>query len=174
MVEWPDVDWVFVGFLGRMVLINVMPFFLVFHLVMRRRRQFLDKKDSELGLVGDEIKIVGILGYVVILSIYFFSIPVLRYLKTKPGYDILLVEPDGFTVFLIAFLSFTLVVASIYLKAKRRWAYDVLSVLSGILLLYAFFSVLEWGCISGVPVTLFAYICYRLSRPGLKREIGEK
>src|SRR3990167_8509081 len=81
---------------------------------------------GRLVLVADEIKAVGILGYVVILSIFFYSIPVLRYMHDKKGYDILLVEPDGYTVFLIAFLSFSLVVGGVYLKARRRWAYGLL------------------------------------------------
>lgn len=166
-----SLDPIILGLLGRAVLINVAPFFLVFHMVMRRRQHFHGRPDSVLNLLADEFKIVGILGYVVILSIFFFSIPVLRYLKTKPGYDIILVQPDGFTVYLIATLSFTLVVAGVYLKLRKKWAYFLLLFLVWILLIYAFFTILEWGLISMVPVLLFAYLRYRLVQPALRREL---
>lgn len=167
-------DWVYLQLLGRMVLINIVPFFLVFHLVMKRRDQFRGKGHSELKLTAKEIQIVGLLGYYVILSIFFFSIPVLQYLNTKPGYNIVLVQPDDYTVFLISFISFSLVVCSVYLKWKRVWAYRLsLFIITG-LLIYAFFSILEWGLISFVPVTVFAYLTYRLKRPSLHRELRIK
>jgi len=164
-------DWVYLQLLGRMVLINIVPFFLVFHMVMKRRDQLRGQGHSELKLIAKEIQIVGLLGYYVILSIFFFSIPVLQYLNTKPGYNIVLVQPDNYTVFLISFISFALVVSSVYLKWKRVWAYRLsLFIITG-LLIYAFFSILEWGLISFVPVTVFAYLMYRLKRPQLYREL---
>ncbi len=166
-----SIDWVYIELMCRMFLINIIPFFLVFHLVMKRREQFKGKYFSELDLVAKEIQIVGLLGYYVILSIFFLSIPVLQYLNTKPGYNILLVEPDGFTVFIIAFLSFSLVVCSVYLKNKRIWAYRLSSFIIAGLLVYSFFSILEWGFISIVPVTVFAYLLFRLKRPHLREEL---
>jgi len=166
-----EFDGVLLGLVGRVIVINILPFFLLFHLVMRRREQFYGKGHSELALVAREIKIVGVMGYVIILSMFFFSIPVLRYLKTKPGYDIILIEPDGFTVYLIALLSFALVVSGIYLKVRRAWAFYLLVFLLWSLLGYAFFSILEWGLISAVPVAVFSYLLYQLSRPSLRREL---
>ena len=167
-------DWIYIQLLGRMVLINIVPFFLVFHLVMKRRDQFKGKGHSDLKLIAKEIQIVGLLGYYVILSIFFFSIPVLQYLNTKPGYNIILVKPDDYTVFLISFISFALVVSSVYLKNKRFWAYQLSFFIITGLLVYSFFSILEWGLISIVPVTVFAYLMYRLKNPLLRRELRVK
>jgi hypothetical protein len=164
------IDGGFFKFLGRFILINIVPFFLVFNLVMRRRRQLSGANYSELRLVSSEFQTVGILGYFVILSIFFFSIPVLQYLNTKPGYHILLVQPDGYTVFLIAFISFAMVVGSIYLKERRRWAYRLLLFISTLLVGYSFFAVLEFGFLAIVPVVLFCYLLYRLRKPSLRQE----
>lgn len=157
-------------FVGRFIIINIVPFFLVFNLVMHRRRQLSGANYNELKLVASEIQTVGILGYFVILSMFFFSIPVLQYLNTKPGYQILLVQPDGYTVFLIAFISFALVVASVYLKGKRRWAYRLSLFLITLLVLYSFFAVLEFGFFAMVPVVLFSYLLYRLKKSSLRKE----
>lgn len=164
-------EWKLLDFIGRFIIINIVPFFLVFNLVMRRRRMPSGNPLSELKLIAAEIKTVGILGYFVILSMFFFSIPVLQYLNTKPGYQILLVQPNGYTVFLIALLSFALVVGSIYLKMKRRWAYRILMTLMTLLVGYSFFAVLEFGVIALVPVVLFSYLLYHLKRPSLLKEL---
>jgi hypothetical protein len=165
-------DWTYWGLMGRMVIINVVPFFLVFHLVMLRRKQLAGEHLPELNLIAGEIKIVGVLGYFVILSTFFFSIPVLQYMDTKPGYDILLVEPDGYTVFLMALISFSLVVFGIYLREKKKWAYWAVMVLIGFLVCYAFFAVLEMGLFASIPVVVFTYLLYRLTRPSLRKELG--
>jgi len=163
-------DPIFLKLLCRLVLINLLPFFLVFSLTLRRRRQRFGVKMNELVLVADEINTVGILGYVVILSIFFFSIPVLRYMHDTKGYDILLVEPDGYTVFLLAFFSFSLVVGGVYLKARRHWAYWLLNLEITLLLVAAFFTVLDIGAIGIVPIIVFSYLLYKLKSPALKQE----
>ena len=164
------IDVILIQLMGRFIAINIVPFLLVFHQVIRRRRQLRGERFSELNLVAGEIQIVGLLGYYVILSIFFYSIPVLKYLQTRPGYDIVLIEPDGFTVYLIAMISFSMVVASIYLKVKRLWAYRLLIVILCTLTVYSFFTILEFGLISAVPLIVFSYLAYRLTRPTLKKE----
>ena len=164
-------DWVFLELLARFFLINIVPFFLVFHLVVRRRDQRPGRRRSELVLTAKELQTVGLLGYYVILSIFFFSIPVLKYLNTKPGYDILLIAPDNYTVFIISVVSFSLVVCSVYLQGRRRWAWDMAFYLVSGLLCYSFFAVLEWGAICIVPVSVFAYLLFRLTRPGLRADM---
>jgi len=166
-----NIDFTVIGLLGRVVVINVVPFFVVFHLVIRRRKQFISNKFGEARLLANEIQTVGLSGYFVILSIYFFSIPVINYLNTQPGYEILLIEPDGYTVFMIAFISFWLVVAGVFLKYKKMWAHKLAIFIISLLMFYSFFSILELGIIAVVPVTVFLYLLYRLTRNTLKEEI---
>lgn len=154
----------------RLVLINVVPFFLVFHLVMRRRRG-VGKPGSEVSLIADELKIVGILGYFVILSIYFLSIPVLNYMNNGSGYNIIYVQPDPLTVYMIAAVSFYLVCSGVYLGAYKYWAFRLAVMLIIFLLFYAFSSILHYGLISLVPVVLFTYFLYRLTREDFVSEL---
>ncbi len=160
------------GLIIRCVFINIVPFFFVFHLVMRRRNKIYQSRFNELELIVSELQIVGLLGYFVILSIFFFSIPVLLYLRSKPGYDIVFVEPDGYFIAITAFISFLLVVSAIFLKYKYLWAYRLALFLVNLLLFLSFFFILEVGFISIVPVVLFAYLSYRLTRRSLKRKLG--
>jgi hypothetical protein len=161
----------FLLLIGRCILINVVPFFFVFHLVMRRRRNRQDKKFNELELIVSEVQIVGLLGYFIILSIFFFSIPVIVYLNTRRGYDIIFVEPDGYFIAITAFISFLLVAGAIFMKYQHVWAYRLTLFLINLLLFLSFFFILEVGVISFVPVILFAYLSYRLTRHSLKRTI---
>lgn len=154
----------------RLVLINVVPFFLVFHLVMQRRRG-VGKPGSEVSLIAGELKIVGILGYFVILSIYFLSIPVLNYMNNGSGYNIIYVQPDPFTVYMIAAVSFYLVCSGVYLGAYKYWAFRLAVILIIFLLFYAFSSILHYGLISLVPVVLFTYFLYRLTREDFVSEL---
>ncbi|MDZ4241357.1 MAG: hypothetical protein U1D99_00870 [Candidatus Omnitrophota bacterium] len=160
--------------LFRFLLINVVPFAMVFPLVHRRHRQMKGAPFSDLPLIADEVRAVGLLGYYVILSIYFFSIPVLQYMKARRGYDILLVQPDGYTVFLIAFISFALVVSGVYLNAGRVWAYHLAHAVLTALLASSFFSVLDLGAVALVPVAVFSYLLYKLRRPVVLRELSMK
>jgi hypothetical protein len=164
----------FLGLIGRFIVINVIPFVMVFHLVMRRRQKQNKNSFSELLLVSGEMQVVGLLGYYVILSIYFFSIPVMIYGNKYCGYNIGLVEPDGYTVFLIAFISYALVVCSVYLRNKRMWAYRLSIFILSLLLLQSFFSILDIGEVCVVPVVLFTYLLYRLKRPSLMSELKLK
>ncbi|MGE0268231.1 MAG: hypothetical protein AB7S78_07235 [Candidatus Omnitrophota bacterium] len=162
--------WVLANLLGRLILINVVPFFLVFHLVMQRRRAENDSA-SQVKLIAGELKIVGIFGYFIILSIYFFSIPVLEYMNVGSGYNIRYVQPDPYTVYLIATVSFYLVCSGIYLRVYKYWAFRLAILLIILLLFYAFSSILHYGLISLVPVILFAYFLYRLTREELVTEL---
>lgn len=155
----------------RLVLINVVPFFLVFHLVMQRRRRVAGEPVSEVNLIAGELKIVGILGYFVILSIYFLSIPVLNYINHGSGYNIIYIQPDPLTVYLIAAVSFYLVCSGVYLGAYKYWAFRLAVILIILLLFYAFSSILHYGLISLVPVVLFTYFLYRLTREDFVSEL---
>ncbi len=167
-------DSTLLALLGRIILINVVPFFLVFHLVMKRRKHHLGEKNNELDLIASEIIIVGILGYFIILSIYFFSIPVLLHTQSTSKYNIMLVEPDGHIVFYVAYFSYALVVCGIYLKAKKIWAHRALLLILCLLLFFGYFTILELGLIAFVPIALFSYLLFRLTRPGLKKELFRK
>ncbi len=169
-IFWGD-DVNYLGLMLRLLLINVVPFILVFKLVVNRRRQMAGHLFSELKLVAGEIYIVGIFGYVDIMSIYFFSIPVMRYMNIKNGFHIDYVEPDGFTVYLISIISFALVTCGIYLKEKRWWAWWLSVFLIGCLNVYAILSTLQYGFVSLIPITMFSYILFRLTRPNLKNEL---
>lgn len=166
-----DHKWTILNLFIRLVLINVVPFFLVFHLVMQRRSQSRTEPASQVKLIANELKIVGILGYFVILSIYFFSIPVLDYMNGSSGYNIRYVQPDSFTVYLIAAVSFYLVCSGVYLGVYKYWAFRLSVLLIIFLLFYAFSSVLHYGLISFVPVILFTYFLYRLTREELVAEL---
>jgi len=168
-----DFDWALIGLAGRLILVNVVPFFLAFHLVMQRRKKLAGAHFSELALIGGELQTVGILGYFVILSIYFCSIPVLNYINTKPGYEILYVAPEPETVLILAVISFSLVVAGIFLRWKKRWAYHLAYFVVSLLMFYAFLSILHYGWVSIVPVVLFSYLLFRLTRESLKRELSK-
>jgi len=161
---------IIINLLFRLVLINVVPFFLVFHLVMQRRRG-VGKPGSEVNLIAGELKIVGILGYFVILSIYFLSIPVLNYMNNGSGYNIIYVQPDPFTVYMIAAVSFYLFCSGVYLGAYKYWAFRLAVILIIFLLFYAFTSILHYGLISLVPVILFTYFLYRLTREDFVSEL---
>ncbi len=167
-------DWTMLKLIGRMVLINVVPFFLVFHLVMKRRRQLSGAPYSDLMLVAGELKIIGILGYFVILSIYFFSIPVLEYTDPDVGYSIRDVEPGESTVLVIAVVSFMLVVGGIYLQKKKIWAYKMSKALVILLTAYAITSTLHYGAISLVPIIFFSYFINKLKNENLLKELGVK
>ncbi len=151
-------------------MINIVPFLLILNLAVARRKN-KSSQLTELELVAEEIRIVGVLGYTIILSIYFFSIPSLSYSKAHGNRDILLVEPDEYTVFLIALISFSLVVAGIYLKLKKRWAYYLCLFVDFILIVYSFLLVLDLGIISMIPIIVFTYLLYKLTRPTFRSQL---
>ncbi len=155
----------------RILIINVVPFLLLFNMVMRRRRQLRGQPSSHVRLVAGEITIVGLLGYFVILSAFFVSIPVIDYMNDRQSYRVMYVAPEGSTVYVIAAISFYLVCAGVFLQRYHYWAFRLAVLLVMILIFYAFFSVLHYGPVALVPVTVFAYLLYRLTREELILEL---
>lgn len=160
-----------VSLLIRIVLINVVPFFLLFQLVMQRRRQLKGEKVSHVKLLAGELTIVGLLGFYVILSAFFVSIPVMEMMNDREGYRVLYVAPEGSTVYAIAAISFYLVCAGIFLQRYHYWAFRLAVLLIMVLTFYAFFSVLHYGPIAMVPVCVFVYLLYRLTSNELIQEL---
>lgn len=169
-----NIDLTMLKLIGRLILINVVPFILVFHMVIKRRRQFGGKNYSDVALIAGEIKIIGILGYFVILSIFFFSIPVLEYTDADVGYNIRDVEPGESTVLVIATISFMLVVAGIFLERKKVWAYRMAKALVILLTAYAITSTLHYGAISLVPIIFFSYFINKLKNENILNELEIK
>ncbi|MCA9394374.1 MAG: hypothetical protein KC900_09245 [Candidatus Omnitrophica bacterium] len=155
----------------RILLTNVVPFFLLFHMIMQRRRQLRGEPASHVRLVAGELTIVGLLGYYVILSAFFVSIPVMDYMNDRQGYRVMYVAPEGSTVYVIAAISFYLVCAGIFLQRYHYWAYRLAVLMVMVLIMYAFFSVLHYGPVALVPVTVFVYLLFRLTREELVNEL---
>ncbi|MCD4780856.1 MAG: hypothetical protein K8S27_09970 [Candidatus Omnitrophica bacterium] len=166
------IDWTLVDLLGRFILINIVPFVFFFQLIMKRREQWLGSKHSEIILVAGELQTVGFLGYYIILSIFFYSIPVLKYIN-KDEFYIFLIEPEDYTVATIAIISFTLVVCAIFMRHRFLWAYRLAVVIINLLLIYSFFHILEIGPVCIVPIIVFGYLLYRLTKPTFLKELLE-
>lgn len=155
----------------RIILTNVVPFFLLFHMVMQRRKQLRGEPASHVRLVAGELTIVGLLGYYVILSAFFISIPVMDFMNGQPGYRVMYVVPEGATVYGIAVISFYLVCAGMFLQRYHYWAFRLAVLMILILILYAFFSILHYGPVALVPVIVFVYLLFRLTREELIDEL---
>ncbi len=156
--------------MGRLIVLNAFPFIVLVHMIRRRNKQQVGHKFSEVDLMAWEILTTGVLGYFIILSMYFFSIPVLNYVKPEGRYGIYYVSPEGTTVYLISYISYCLAACGIYLRRKKRWAYFFTIFIVICILFYAFFSVLEIGGIAFVPVIISSYLLYRLTRASFKKE----
>lgn len=160
-----------VQLISRIIVMNVVPFVLLFHLVMRRRRQMRGEPSSHVRLVAGELTIVGVLGYFVILSAFFISIPVMDYMNDRQSYRVMYVAPEGSTVYVIAAISFYLVCAGVFLQRYHYWAFRLAVLLVMVLIFYGFFSILQYGAVALVPVTVFAYLLFRLTREELILEL---
>ena len=155
----------------RIVVINVVPFLLLFHMVMRRRKQLRGVPSSHVKLVAGELTIVGMLGYYVILSAFFVSIPVMDYMNDRQDFRVMYVAPEGSTVYGIAAISFYLVCAGVFLQRYHYWAFRLAVLLVMILIFYGFLSVLHYGPVALVPVSVFSYLLFRLTREELILEL---
>lgn len=89
-----------------------------------------------------------------LLYIYIFNIPINSYLysSAKSGY--------WFTIILFAYFLLYAFISKLFYKIKHKWHYDILLVISGLMVLVATISSKKTSAITGISIDTLNILCY--------------